>query len=255
MPTPLKERYRTKSGKVLKELFPAKSVVETYLLYSGGIELSLAQSDRMVIAHTNKFPVYEFWWTAAQAPDRIAKMAEEIFPMLEDEMFDTLQEKWHIYSDPVYRSALFYILNRCSSTAAASHGVIDRAGLNPVALSQMKRLDTTNLYIVLDKHHDLEDNINTEIKSDYKLFPVGEFSYNLLDRNMSHAADLPYVNHLKLLAKLKKSDYKWAVLYKNHEGLFNKNNPIFNSRIIMMDKYGRKTNKLLACEEVIFANF
>jgi len=252
MTSPLKQSCEFKSGKILKDLFPPKSIVETYLLYSGVLELGLSQNDRMVIAHTSKYPVYEFWWTAKQAPERIAQMAEEVYATMEEELVPALQENWHTYRDPVYRSALFFILNRCSTQGVASCGSFDRSGFNPLAMSRMRKLDTSNLYVLLDNDEALDKNINTDVKSDFKFFPVGTYTPNLLDRNFTHVADLSRVHHQRLFNKLKGSDFKWVVLYKKHKAVLK---ALGDYNLILVNKYGHPTQNIEACEEVLIANF
>ena len=51
---------------------------------------------------------------------------------------------------------------------------------------------------------------------------------------------------------LKRRDKKWVVLYKNHKRVFD----LYKGyHIIMVDQYGRKTNKKDKCEDIVIANF
>ena len=135
---------------------------------------------------------------------------------------------------------------------AASCGEADRSGFNPIALSRLRKFDGENFYILLDKHDDILLNINNDVKSDFKFFPVGRYSANLLDRNLSQAPDLPHVNHAQLRDKLESANFRWVVLYKYHPGLFEKYN---GCNIILVNEYGRRTQKIEACEDVLIANF
>ena len=77
MLSPLKENITNfKSTHVIKELIPTGAVVDSYLLFSGEIELNLAQSDRFVVAHTNKYVIYEFWKSTMEEPWRVAEMVK-----------------------------------------------------------------------------------------------------------------------------------------------------------------------------------
>ena len=252
MKSPLKDRYSFKSAKVLKEIFPEKSVIESYLLYSAELELALASANRLVIAHTNKYPVYEFWWMAKNRSHQIGSMAESIIGRMPEDMLYNFQENWHQQRDPVYRSALFYILNRCSSLACASSGEIDKSELTALSISRLKQFEANNFYVVLDKLEQVYTTINTEINSDFKFFPVGHYGQNLLDVGARGAVDMPHINHRRLLQKLEKAQYKWVVLYKHHQKLFDK---LKHYNIIMIDKYGNRTRTLDNCEDIIATNF
>jgi hypothetical protein len=252
MKSPLKDRHSFKSAKVLKEIFPEKSVIESYLLYSAEIELALASTDRLVIAHTNKYPVYEFWWMAKNRSYQVASMAESIIGRMPEDMLYNFQDNWHQQRDPVYRAALFYILNRCSSLACASSGEIDKSELTALSISRLKQLKANNFYVVLDKFEQVHTTINTEINSDFKLFSVGHYSQNLLDVGARGAVDVPHINHRQLLQKLEKTSGKWVMLYKRHQKLFEK---LKHHNIIMVDKYGNRTDDSDNCEDMIVANF
>ena len=73
--TPLKNTaVQNKSLAQILKTVPAGSVVDSYLFFSGDLELSLAQYNRFVCAHTNKYAVYEFWHTLSREPKRIYEM-------------------------------------------------------------------------------------------------------------------------------------------------------------------------------------
>mgnify|MGYP003658644278 CR=1 FL=1 len=252
MKSPLKDRYSFKSAKVLKEIIPEKSVVESYLLYSAELELALASTNRLVIAHTNKYPLYEFWWMAKNKSHQVASMAESIIGRMPKDMLQNLQESWHEQRDPVYRSALFYILNRCSSLARASSGEIDKSELTALSITRLKRLQANNFYVMLDKFEQMHMTINTEIESDFKLFPVGHYSQNLLDTGACGSVDISHVNHRQLLQKLEKIECKWVMLYKAHRKLFER---LKHYNMIMVDKYGNRTQDSNKCEDIIATNF
>jgi hypothetical protein len=253
MKSPLKDRYDFKSSKIIKEFIPPKSVVESYFLYSGAIELNLAASDRLVVAHTNKFPIYEFWHAAKHSSYRIASLAENTFDKIKDDgLFYYLQESWWSYGDPFYRAALFFILNRCSSVGMASCGEIQRNDFDAAALSRLRRFNGENFYVTIDKHEDVIDNINDYIESDFKLFLVGKYGFSLLGSRQEKAYDFAPVNHERLFKKLQTIDKKWIVVYK-----FNKHalKCYQNYNIAMIDIYGNKTSRTDRCEELVIANF
>ena len=81
------------------------------MFFDGKQELGLAEDQRHIIAHTLKYPVYEFWRCVFEDPHRIAAIAETLFADLKDEnIFAILQEQWPSYKDPYIRSALFLSL-------------------------------------------------------------------------------------------------------------------------------------------------
>jgi site-specific DNA-adenine methylase len=252
MKSPLKAPHNFKSMAVLKELIPEKSIVESYFLYSGQLEIALAAADRLVVAHTDKYPVYEFWWTVKQAAPRVAAMASNVFEQLEDEMYTVLQENWHSYKDPIYRSALFFILNRCSDSAMASSGRIDKNGFNPISLSRLRKFEADNLYVLLDKEPGISADANQALRSDFKLFVAGRYGYNLLDENYVTGHDRVYIEHRALLQQLQQLDDKWVVLYKKHSAILEK---FKGYNLIMVNQYGRKTDNFDACEDMLIANF
>ena len=237
MKSPILDPYQSMGANVLKSLIPKKSVVESYFLYSGELEINLSSNDRLVISHTCKYPIYEFWWMVKNQPYRVAKMAENVFSGISVDLLYRYQENWHEQRDPVYRSALFYILNRCSDSRLASSGKINKSLLSPLAISRFKKFSINNLYVVLDKNKDIGNRLNEQIDSDVKLFPVGRFKLNMLDAGSEGTYEREYINHQHLYKILKNSKFNWVVLYK------------FNSKVV--EKTYQKDN----CEEIIVTNF
>ena len=68
MITPIKDPVEFKAGDYLKSLIPAGSVVDTFFFYGGKLEFDLAQSARLVRAHTNRYVIYEFWHCMQEDP-------------------------------------------------------------------------------------------------------------------------------------------------------------------------------------------
>jgi hypothetical protein len=94
--------------------------------------------------------------------------------------------------------------------------------------------------------------MNQAIQSDFKLFVVGKFGYNLLDESYTAGHDQTYVHHHQLLRCLEATDDKWVVLYKKHAAIIEK---FEGYNIIMVNKYGRRTDKFDRCEDILIANF
>jgi len=257
MISPIKEvvgRYRSTS--YLKKLIPAKSVVNSFLFFSGDLEFNLCESDRFVCAHTNKYVVYEFWQCAIEDPNRIYQMASiDNFSFREEKMFYLLQETWAQYADPFVRSALFYYLNRCSKSGFISRGAPETFDLDPVALIQFKNFKINNFHIEFQEISDDDIfNLTTHIGDcDYYLIPAGKFNYNLLDAGKNQGLEMTTVNHKTLKAQLEKNiDKKIILVYKFHPELLNLYE---ENTIAMIDKYGNLTNSQKNCEELVVTNF
>jgi len=251
MKSPLNPKHAFVSKKVLRELIPPKSIIDSYCLYSGDVELSLAAADRLVVAHTNKYPVYEFWHAAKKFPQRVAGLAESTAPRIDDTLFYKLQEEWWTYGDPIYRSALFFILNQGTSTGTTSCGKREYRHLDPVIISRLREFKGENFYVLLDQHDDVCDNITDEVKSDVKLFLPGKYGLNLLSHNRERAQDYAPINHLRLFRALEGLDKKWIIVYKFNKGALKRYK---NYNIIMIDEYGNKTQKPERCEDLVIAN-
>jgi len=253
MKSPIVDQNAFVSGMVLKELIPKGSIVESFLLYAGEMELSLSSKDRLVIAHTNKYSVYEFWWMAKNRTKQIASLAQEILPGLTEDILYRLQDDWMSQRDPAYRSALFYILNRCSSNGRVTCGKIDKAKLSPITINRFKNMTIENLHLILDKSDDVHNSFSGHnIKSDFRFFPVGHFGLNLLDAGSHGATDQAYLNHDRLYRQLLKADAKWIILYKYHKKVIEKYK---GYNIIMNDAYGNRTRQIDNCEDIIVTNF
>jgi hypothetical protein len=237
----------------LKEIFPPKSIIESYLLYAGAVEVELARSGRFVIAHTNRYPTYEFWWMVKNKAFRTASLAESVFQTMPESMLYKFQENWFEQRDPYYRTALYYILNRCSDVCSVSCGKIDKNSLRPYSFESFKKFQLDNFYVLLDKLDDVCECVeNSTAKSDFKLFPVGLYRRSSLESNYTGTKEECFVNHQRLFKMLKSADYRWAILYKYHKKLVKKYK---DYNIIMVDKYGNRTLQENSCEDVVVTNF
>jgi len=252
MKSPLKPNIRYKSTWELKKLIPPKSTVSSFFLYSGNVELALAAENRTIVAHTNKYAVFEFWASIAENPKGVYAASKELFPDLSMPELYLLQEHWISQKSRTIRSAFFFILNRCSDNGLVSCGKIDRTNFNPIALSHLKNFKADNFYPFLDKHEDPTEALATAKRTDYILMPAGEYNFNLFEHGKSRGPDTALVDHRKLHETLKTIDKKWLLLYKSHPILFKMYD---DYNIVMVDKYGRKVNNKNNCAELIVANF
>jgi len=255
MKSPIKDSLNdfNKSLLILKSMIPKGKIIDSFLFFSGELEFNLSESERFVIGHTCKYVIHEFWYCAMTDPERIAEISNSMYPFKDEKMFYIFQENWPRYSDHFMRSALFFILNRCSATGWPSFGKFEDRNFNPIALSNLKRFRPKNFYLCHDKTDDLIKAIDqATTKSDYILAPVGKFSYNLFEQGKSKGYEMTSINHKELAAYLDGVEKKWIVLYKNHLQLF-KMYQKYN--IVMIDKYGKTTEDKAKCEDLIIANF
>ena len=94
MKSPIKDlRFVPKSLGVLRDIIPEKSFVDSYLLYSGDIEINLAESNRYVVSHTNSFIVYDFWRALFHSPEIITQMVDHFWPIEDEKLFEKLKDE------------------------------------------------------------------------------------------------------------------------------------------------------------------
>tara|TARA_Y100000034_G_C6872487_1_gene398540 strand:- start:18 stop:722 length:705 start_codon:yes stop_codon:yes gene_type:complete len=234
-------------------MIPPGSVVDSFLLFSGELELALARSNRFVVAHTNKFIIYEFWKCALSDPDKIITIALDLVPHLTNEnMFNILQEEWPRYRDSFVRSAFFFLLNRFSDKGLLSSGKLTPTKLNPLTIASLKNFKVENFEVMLDPSLNFIECIEKTQRKEYLLFPIGKFNYNLFDYGKNKGHEITLIHHQRFYDAVRNLKENWIVLYKQHPQvhILYKDYPI-----IMLDKYGRKTTQKNKCEDLVIANF
>ena len=255
MTTPLKDPlHKFKGVGVLKELFPRGSIIHSYLLYAGHTELQLAADSRFVCAHTNNLVVHQFWECMLQNPTHVHQIVTATGPKLADAYLqDAIQSSWYKHPDEYIRAALFFILNRRSTTGAVSSGDVEDTHISPIILHELATFKPTNFHVLYDQEEDFLTPFysNTDSES-YHLFSVGQFTYNLFDYGKNQGIEETPVNHQTLCAALAETDSKSVLLYKFHPGLF-KLYKDFN--LTMINAHGIVTTSEEHCREVIVANF
>jgi len=259
MKTPIKENITFNNIGVIKELIPINSSVNSFLFYSGGIEFKLAVSDRQVIAHTNKYIIYEFWKCVMENAPAVAEWSKNLSKLLEphpvfsnQKTFSILQESWTSYDNPYTRAGFFFLLNRCSEMGLISSGKMRREDFNSLALINLQRFKIKNFDIMLDKKEDYLNSIEDTKDGEYLLFPVGSYGLNLFEQGKNKGFESTTIHHKNLYEKLKNEDRKWIILYKYSDYVL-ENYKEFN--IIKTDKYGRKTTREDRCEDIVVFNF
>ena len=258
MISPLRCPWDFKSISALKDIIEPGSIVGTYLFFDGNIELGIASPERLVISHTNNYTVSEFWACARFDPLRLIKIIEHLNENItkDPRLFFTMQEAWAKYKDPFVRSAVFFLLNRCSTEGLISSGDVDFRRYSPISLNRfrpLKNLDHFHLMRTKSDNFlaDIEGSA-TKAKSDYLLLPVGKFNYNLFDEGKPAGLEETKINHEGITSFFEQQKQKCMLIYKNHAKLFK----IYNRHnLIMIDQHGNNTKNKQLCEEIIIANF
>ena len=254
MKTPLKIPTRQfKSLSTVKKLVPVGSIVHSFLMFDGNIEVPLSNDGRTVIAHTNKYVNYEFWNCLKENPARVAEIADHFDKIDDKNIFYVLQQSWPTYADPYVRSAYYFLLNKYSDSGYISHGEFTPENYNPIALVNLKRLPLHNLYVKLDQQEDFIDSIDAiESRCDYVFLPIGRYSLNLLEEGKPEGFEETKVYHKKVKEFFDKTDRKTVLLYRAEPAvikLYKESNMYF------IDKWGREINNQKDACEVLIVNF
>ena len=254
MKSPLKVPSKQfKSLSVIKKIIPKNSYVHSFLLFNGDIELSLAEDDRFVVAHTNCYVVYEFWKCLELDSARVAHVAEHFSPIESKNIFHVLQDNWFKYADPYVRSGLFFLLNRYSDEGYISRGTLDDEKFNPIASLTLQKLNFNNLFFKFDEGEDFLDGASEIGKNcDYIFFPIGEFSLNYFEdgKSLGHEDTRVIHKHVRNTMKLKKN--KIVALYKYSKAV----KKFFRDfKKYYIDQWGRETSDPEKASEVLIVNF
>ena len=254
MKTPLKVPTRQfKSLSVLKSLIPLDSVIHSFLMFDGGIEVPLSNDARTVIAHTNKYVNYEFWSCLKENPNRLAEIINHFDKIDDKNVFYILQQSWPKYADPFVRSAYYFLLNKYSESGYISHGKYMPEHYNPVAIANLKRLPLHNLHIKLDQQEDFLDGVETISGiCDYVFLPIGKYSLNLLEDGKPEGFEETKVYHKKVKDMFDRTDKKTILLYKASPAVI-KMYKDGNMRFV--DEWGREAQDQKRASEVLIANF
>ena len=238
--------------KPLRDLIPPRSVVNSFLLLDGTIELNLAKSDRFVVGHTNKYVVYEFWKCILAYPERVAEFAEYLFPIENKNMFEVYQDRFAHFKDPFVRAATFYALNQCSDSALISSGHLKNTDYDPLSMSYLKTFSPRNFNVKFDKEENIIESLKGVDKDEYTILPIGRYSSNLFEQGRSTGLEETKVYHKAVRDFFRTTDQKIALLYYAAPPIF-KWYEDFNIR--MINEWGIETTEQESCREVIIANF
>ena len=243
MRSPIKNLKRqTNSISTIKDLVPKGTIVQTYPFYDGAIEFALSESDRCVVGTTLSPVVYEFWTYTIKDPKRVSLIANKMFSILNQNTFDLLKENWHSYKDPFVRSALFFLLNRCSSLGMITHGELDTKNYNPLSLNQLKTFEIDNFFCILQ-----EGQYTSLKKTEINIFDGGKYYYDLLSTDPIIGLEESPFKHTRMLNNF--SSTPSIFIYNYHPRL----SKIRDYNKIFLDHNGRITTKDHA-KEIILHN-
>ncbi|HAI41510.1 MAG TPA: hypothetical protein DCM40_27045 [Maribacter sp.] len=255
MKTPLKNELSHKSTlPLLKKIIPKQSVVSSFLFFDGYVEFGLCSNDIFINATTSKYVIYEFWSCMIEDSRNVYEIAKSksIQKLRNKESFHILQENWPKCRDPFTRSALFFMLNRCSDTGLISSGKFDLSRLNSISINYLKDFRANNFHLNYNKGKSLDFKSSKHLQSDFLLLPMGKFSYNLFEHGKSLGLEETSVHHRNLFTNLNKINKKWILIYKMHPSVFQ----VYKQyKINMVDKYGNSTIDKSNCEDIIVTNF
>ena len=235
---------------VLRTIIPRGSVVHSFAFFDGNIEFALANDKRFVVAHTSKYPIYEFWECAMADPHRIVAMANHLHP-LEDNTHKILQENWPRYRDPYLRAGLFFLLNRCSHSGLVSSGILDNNRYSKVAASQLANFSVENFHLILDEGPGLVDALQHPPAADYLFIPAGNFDYGFLQHGKIRAFESTVIDHEQLKETLVSLETPWVLLYNFHPHVAQ---TYKDYQQVMVDKYGNQTENVEMCKELLIVN-
>ena len=253
MKTPLRDPFTSKAATVLTDLIPPLSKVNFFNLFSGFLELSLCD-DRVVVANTNRYVVYEFWKCMQEDPMRLADSVDFLNSRgaIAPYTIELLQKKWAFYENPYLRAALFFVLNHSSENGTVSTGNYNQKTLSPFALSGLRKTDASKIYLNFYDKLELLDFNFKDLNSDFVVIPIGRFSYNLFEHGEYSGLEEVQINHRQVRTFLDSARHKTILLYEMHPSL-----PAFYKEHEMryLDVYGRFTDDHSKAREVIVANF
>lgn len=257
MNSPLKDTFYFSGFPYLLDIIPRRSVVNSLNLYSGIIEIFLAQNNRFVIGSTPNYVIYEFWNCLLENPERVSKVASFLkrSPLGTDmPIMYMAQEKWAEYKDPYVRAAMFLILNRHSASGNISRGELSKdnfVNFNPTTFSKLKSFEVKNFFLNYNDGVPFLENNPEEIDVNYNLIMGGKYNYNLFDEGKGEVHERVLVNHEELRDFLNITDKKTILIYETHAALsrFYKN---FN--VTYVDQEGKKVEQKNSTGAIV-ANF
>ena len=245
MKTPIRNPlFKTKSNDLIGNLIPAGSVVESFGFYSGDVEFYLANRSRFVSSYTEKDIIYDVWSTLLTDTTAVAEISSRILPFKDDKEFTLLQEEWSKFKNPDVRAALFYFLNNCSDSGYISKGNMDTKNYNPVSLSRLKKFTKPEHFYLSKTENTFEQIRNSSCDILFVQFP--KFIKTFLDEGVNRGIEEQNIDIQEIATIIEGK--KYVLLTQPSKFLSN----MFDSKIIFVDQYGRKTTEKNAKEVILY---
>jgi hypothetical protein len=252
MISPIKEPAAYKCVEYLKGILPTESIIDTFLFYAGQLEFDLAQSNRLLRCHTNRYVIYEFWYCMQEDPDRVAEIAEYFRERTDPISYIFLQKSWAGLKDHYVRAAIFFLLNIFSEDGYVSAGNLNFRQYSPIMLNRIKQCSFENMRINFYKDEDFFAGAAYVEKPEYFLFPMGKFKYNLFEEGQVYGYESTHVNHTNTKVLIDELQNNTIILYKYHKEALK----LYDGyNITMINKYGKVTDSTNHCEDLVIANF
>ena len=253
--TPIHHKnYQTNALATILTMIPEGKVIDSYLLFDGSLEVALSKYQRFVCAHTTQYVVYEFWRCLLEDPKQIYNIVTSEHFKFDEQDYEYLQEHWARYKDQYMRSALFYLLNKCSSTGAVSHGALNFDNFNIANLLDLKSFKVPrNMHITHDNSSDFIDTLSAKTSGEYNIINAGLFSLDYFIDGKSFGLEETRYEHRDLYEYFKATDKNTIVIYKNRKQAIEMYKDSAK-KLIFLNQYGKPTTQEKA-KEIIIANF
>ena len=251
--SPIKDPNNFVSSEVIKQITTKDKQINSFLFFSGEVELPLYSDGYDIHMHTNKYVIFEFWHCAKNNSHNVASQAIGIHKRTHPQSIYHYQDEWPKYRDPYLRSALFYLLNRYSPTGTISYGHVTKDNFSLLSLETLKRFSqfSKNMNLHYYKDDIFLDGLDKIDKSSLLLLPVGKYSYNLIGKHTYKGYETYHIDHARIKQKLIDLGNDFILIYKQHPRLaqeFSEFNHLF------VNKFGKATSRADLAEDVIITN-
>jgi len=255
MKSPLKNStLETKAASELLKVIPKGSTVESLNLFTGDLEFSLCEYGNYVTGVTTRYVIYEFWHCMFENAPRVYDIVNSDNFKFEEDLFITLQENWAKFKDQYIRTALFFMLNRCSDTGMISCGSLSKENYNRVALANLKTFRKPLNFNLLHTDVNLNEHVERSTESEFRVVNVGKYNYNLFEYGKSYGLEETMIHHDKLLRLLTEKKEKTVLIYNRSNALL-KHEALSSLNVKLINQYGNITDDPNSTTEVIIANF
>jgi len=252
MKSPLKPLHNTISSSIIRDKIGQKKIIDSFFFFDGNYECMLAANNNFVIGHTSAYVVEEFWSSLREERQWVEGVCGDVHKVLNEPIYELLQETWHKEDTLFIRSALFFLLSRCSEKGLPSSGIFNVDGFNTLALKYLKQLSLDNMHFI---HHTPEKPMDMIVPSrpqSIVLVNAGRYDYGLTQGTANHGIEEAPINHKKLAQKLLSLENRWLVNYQFSAPLLSLYR---DATIILVDEYGNTTLDPSTAREVVIANF